>query len=246
MENFIQEALVMKDFDHVNVLNLFGLCFSPEDGSPYVILPFMHNGDLLSYVCNERNSPRVVDLLWFAIEIAQGMEYLASQKFVHRDLAARNCMLDEKLHVKVADFGLSRDVYEKEYYRSVKKIVLPVKWMAPESLEKNIYNAKTDVWAFGVTFWELMTRGVTPYPGVNNSEVIAFLMSGHRLSKPDCCPDLIHRIMERCWSFDAKERPSFDELLEEMKSCITQLHDAEKKRQVSLQMKHEPRSYYNQ
>ena len=100
-----------------------------------------------------------------------GMDYLSGQKFVHRDLAARNCMLDSDLTAKVADFGLSRDIYEREYYSSDnKKCKLPVKWMAPESLEKGTYNTKTDVWSYGVVVWELLTRGVTPYPDVDNWE----------------------------------------------------------------------------
>lgn len=56
------------------------------------------------------------------------------------------CRLDECMHVKVADFGLSRDIYERDYYSSDnRKNKLPVKWMAPESLEKGIYTSKTDV-----------------------------------------------------------------------------------------------------
>lgn len=145
----------MKDFQHENVLNLIGVSFS-TDNSPRVIIPFMPNGDLLTYIREERHSPTVRDLITFAIEIAKGMEYLTSQKFVHRDLAARNCMLDEHLHVKVADFGLSRDVYEKNYYRTDNKAELPLKWMAPESMEKAVYDYKTDVWAYGVTVSSLI------------------------------------------------------------------------------------------
>ena len=53
--------------------------------------------------------------------------------------------LDERLRVKVADFGLSRDIYSSDYYRLTHKTRLPVKWMAPESLYMNKYNEKTDV-----------------------------------------------------------------------------------------------------
>lgn len=156
----MKEALIMKDFNHERVLNLIGVTFSREDNLPLVIIPFMKFGDLLTYIRDENNDPTVKDLITFAVEIAEGMEYLASQKCVHRDLAARNCMLDENRHVKVADFGLSRDVYEQEYYKSAKDTELPVKWMAPESLEKGSYSSKSDVWSYGVTVWELMTRFV--------------------------------------------------------------------------------------
>lgn len=84
-------------------------------------------------------------LLGMCIQIADGMSYVTAHHFVHRDLAARNCMVDENLMVKVADFGLSRDIYDDDYYRMEGKGKLPVKWMAPESLHDRIYNAMTDV-----------------------------------------------------------------------------------------------------
>ena len=77
------------------------------------------------------------------------MVYLSSKYLVHRDLAARNCLLDANLTAKIGDFGLSRDIYAKHYYRSDNKIALPLKWMAPECIEYGFYNIQTDVWSFG-------------------------------------------------------------------------------------------------
>ncbi|XP_056000781.1 plexin A3-like isoform X2 [Ostrea edulis] len=166
INQFIDEALRMKDFHHPNVLTLTGICFN-YDAMPLVILPYMSHGDLLSYIRNEDNNPTIKDLILFAVDIAKGMEYLSLLKVVHRDLACRNCMLNEEYRAIVADFGLSRDIYERDYYSSDnKKSKLPVKWMAPESLEKGTYSSKSDVWSFGVVLWELMTRGVNPYPEV--------------------------------------------------------------------------------
>lgn len=159
MDSFLREACIMKDFDHKNVMPLIGLVF-PEEDTPLLILPFMCNGDLLQYVRDENREPRVRELLKFALDIALGMEYLAQQKFVHRDLAARNCMLDENLNVCVADFGLSRDVYEKGYYRPNQGTPLPYKWMAPESIKMFTFTTKSDVWSYAVTSWELITRYV--------------------------------------------------------------------------------------
>lgn len=139
----------MKDFKHPNVLTLAGVCLQEEDSIPMIILPFMKYGDMLTYIRSEKNSPTVKDLLYFAIDVGKGMSYLSSLKYVHRDLAARNCMMDEKLRIKVADFGLTRDVYERNYYTSKHKGEIPIKWMAPEAIEKYICTIESDVWSFG-------------------------------------------------------------------------------------------------
>ena len=163
------------------------------------------------------------------------MCYLSSQKFVHRDLAARNCMLDDDFTVKIADFGLAKDVYESEYYSSDnRKTKLPVKWMAPESLEKGIYNFKTDVWSYGVLVWELLTRGVTPYPDVNNWEILNYLKGGHRMLCPSHCPAEIYYLLLKCWSDDPKERPTFEELAKEIKKIIINIEEQYKECKVSL------------
>ena len=141
------------------------------------------------------------------------MEYLSDQRFFHRDLAARNCMLDNDLCVKVADFGLSKHVVSKDYYKTENSMqVMPIKWMSIESLEKGIYNTKTDVWSYGVLVWELMTRGIVPYPNLQHFEVLLHLRNGYRLPQPNYCPDLVFELMLKCWSFNPKERPTFCEI----------------------------------
>jgi serine/threonine protein kinase len=152
------------------------------------------------------------------------MKYLSNRKYVHRDLAARNCLLDSNFCVKVADFGLSRDIYEKDYYRrknSNKR--LPVKWMSPESLETQIFNTKTDIWSYGVLVWELITRGITPYPHVDNVYILNHLKQGYRLTKPEYCPQSIYSILSNCWSRNPRSRPEFSELCEQLRQTITDL-----------------------
>lgn len=220
---FLEEGLMMRDFEHDNVLALIGVTFD-SSGLPMVITPFMLYGDLRSYISDEASSPTVKELIDFGTQVAKGMAYLSNLKFVHRDLAARNCMLDENLTVKVADFGLSRDIYERDYYSSDnKKTKLPVKWMAIESLEKCIYNTKTDVWSYGVLLWELMTRGVVPYPDVDNFDLFSYLKEGRRMLRPRYCPLILYKIMLSCWEENPAQRPTFDELVSKVSDVITQL-----------------------
>lgn len=133
----------MQDLKHENILEMLGVCF--DDRVPMLVLPFMKNGDLLAYLRSENNSPTNQDLLRFAIDIGNGMAYLSSQRFVHRDLAARNCMLYDNLRIKVADFGLTRDVYERNYYRPSKQQEMPIRWMSIEAIELERFTTKSDV-----------------------------------------------------------------------------------------------------
>ncbi|WAR25287.1 MET-like protein [Mya arenaria] len=230
VQMFVKEALIMKDFQHRNVMTLIGICFGIER-LPLVVLPFLENGDLLTYIRDVNREPTVRDLTVFSVDIVSGMEYLAQLKFVHRDLAARNCMVGDDMTVRVSDFGLSRDVYEKEYYSTRDKTTkLPVKWMSPESLEFGHFSSKSDVWSFGVTLWELLTRGMCPYPAVDNWDMMRFLKDGRRLEKPDFCPEEMYQIMFRCWSWEPEERPTFTELAKNIPELLRRLERASEKR----------------
>jgi insulin receptor len=124
--SFLNEASVMKQFDTSHVVHLLGVV---SQGQPiFVIMELMANGDLKGYLRSHRpeydngtepppQPPTLRRILQMAIEIADGMAYLAAKKFVHRDLAARNCMVAEDLTVKIGDFGMTRDIYETDYYR---------------------------------------------------------------------------------------------------------------------------------
>uniref|UniRef100_A0AAQ6AEE0 Tyrosine-protein kinase receptor TYRO3 n=1 Tax=Amphiprion ocellaris TaxID=80972 RepID=A0AAQ6AEE0_AMPOC len=235
IEQCLKEAAYMKDFHHPNVIQLIGVSLHRRPSQrlpiPMVVLPFMKHGDLHTFLLLSRLGDQPFDLslqtlVQFMLDISRGMEYLSSRNIIHRDLAARNCMLNENMTVCVADFGLSKKIYSGDYYRQGSVSKLPVKWIALESLADNVYTTQSDVWAFGVTMWEIMTRGQTPYPGVENSEIYEFLIKGERLKKPADCRDDIYEIMHSCWSPVPKCRPSFQHLVGQLEALWLSLSTA--------------------
>ena len=218
----LAEATIMIDIDHKNVMNLIGV--AAFENKPHIVIPFMVNGDLLSFLRNDTKELKQSQLIAFAIDIAEGMFYLSQQRITHRDLATRNCMLDDKLVVKVSDFGLSRDVYHRNYYRSTQDAHLPLKWMAPESITEQIFDTKTDCWSFGVTLWEIMTRGQEPYAGV--VQILSHLQQGNRLEPRDSCPPQICDLMNDCWNEYRVMRPRFNMIASEL-GDIQEYHRAD-------------------
>ncbi|EDS26442.1 fibroblast growth factor receptor [Culex quinquefasciatus] len=206
---------------HPNGMNLLGSC--AQYGPLYVIMEFAVHGNLKDFLrghtlkteddLHGAKTLTMKQLVAFGLQIAAGMQYLSSLKFIHRDLAARNILVSEGFTMKITNFGLARDVHNQDYYRKKTSGKLPIRWMAPESLEERFFDTKTDVWSFGVLLWEIITFGRTPYgPAFSWEHLLEFLKQGNRLEKPENCPDGLYNIMRECWQFEARERPTFDQL----------------------------------
>ncbi|XP_028968065.1 leukocyte tyrosine kinase receptor [Galendromus occidentalis] len=227
-KDFITEACIMSKFSHPNIVSFLGVCF---DRMPrFIVLELLAGGDLKSFLREVRPLPnrpsdlKMGDLLLLAVDVAKGCQYLEEKRFIHRDIAARNCLLTSTLpserKVKIADFGMARDIYRADYYRKGGKAMLPVKWMPPEAFLDGLFTSKTDVWSFGVLLWEVMSMGYMPYPGRGNQEVMQMVTGGSRLEPPDKCPGPVYHLMTQCWHSDPEERPCFSVIIERLGYCL--------------------------
>ncbi|TRY67007.1 hypothetical protein TCAL_02313 [Tigriopus californicus] len=220
---FLQEAHLMKEIKAVHVVQLVGVV---SVNLPYmVLLEYMALGDLRTYLTTHRpNSefnltnkppPTFARMYQMALEIADGMAYLANQikSVVHRDLAARNCLVSAQGIVKIADFGMARQVYDNYQKHGPGK--MPVRWMSPEAL-RGEFSTKTDVWSYGVVLWEIVTLGDLPYPGLSHNEVMQFVDHQKVMPKPESCPEHFYSLMRRCWHRHLWQRPTFLDIAQEL------------------------------
>ncbi|XP_031433441.1 fibroblast growth factor receptor 1b isoform X6 [Clupea harengus] len=241
LSDLISEMEMMKIIGkHKNIINLLGAC--TQDGPLYVIVEYASKGNLREYLRERRpagmeycynpdevslESMCIKDLVSCAYQVARGMEYLSSKKCIHRDLAARNVLVTEDNVMKIADFGLARDIHHIDYYKKTTNGRLPVKWMAPEALFDRIYTHQSDVWSFGVLLWEIFTLGGSPYPGVPVEELFKLLKEGHRMDRPTTCPQELYLMMKDCWHAVPTYRPTFKQLVEDLDRILSMTSNQE-------------------
>ncbi|NWS85262.1 DDR2 protein, partial [Toxostoma redivivum] len=223
--DFLKEIKIMSRLKDPNIIRLLAVCIT--DDPLCMITEYMENGDLNQFLSRQQagsptagQTPSVSDLRFMATQIASGMKYLSSLNFVHRDLATRNCLVGKHYTIKIADFGMSRNLYSGDYYRIQGRAVLPIRWMSWESILLGKFTTASDVWAFGVTLWETFTLcREQPYSHMSDEQVIEntgefFRDQGRQtyLPQPVLCPDSVYKLMLSCWRRDTKDRPSFQDI----------------------------------
>ncbi|XP_078687820.1 fibroblast growth factor receptor-like [Branchiostoma floridae x Branchiostoma belcheri] len=229
IQNFIQEVdTTITLRGHINLLGLVGCCTLSHP--PYLVTEYMSYGDLKTFLLkcrklNERLQDSMYDfddmkIYQVARQIANGMTYISQAGYVHGDLAARNVLVGEDLVVKIADFGLTTDIYERGYQRQDAEQKIPLRWMAPERLmREGRYTSKSDVWSFGVVLYEIATLGNVPYPG-RELTLLEELRTGYREPRPPGLKQELYDMMLRCWQWEEDDRPEFEELYDELDAVV--------------------------
>nr|XP_058941782.1 fibroblast growth factor receptor 3-like [Pocillopora verrucosa] len=223
--DLLSEMSLLKHLDpHPHVIRLYG-CVTIE-ARPLVVVEYAQYGDLLGYLRKSRGvrdnyysdpsvEPRTSltskQLLRFAWQISDGMDYLSKKKIIHRDLAARNVLVGDEDVCKITDFGMARDVWAEDIYVRTHEGRLPIKWTAPEALfGSGAYTTRSDVWSFGVVMYEIFTVGGDPFPGVYMRDIPAMLKNEYRMPRPKFVSAKLFKIMMECWKTDPLKRPDFE------------------------------------
>nr|XP_051684950.1 focal adhesion kinase 1 isoform X13 [Oryctolagus cuniculus] len=215
-EKFLQEALTMRQFDHPHIVKLVGVI---TENPVWIIMELCTLGELRSFLQVRKFSLDLASLILYAYQLSTALAYLESKRFVHRDIAARNVLVSSNDCVKLGDFGLSRYMEDSTYYKASKG-KLPIKWMAPESINFRRFTSASDVWMFGVCVWEILMHGVKPFQGVKNNDVIGRIENGERLPMPPNCPPTLYSLMTKCWAYDPSRRPRFTELKAQLSTVL--------------------------
>ncbi|XP_015831237.3 focal adhesion kinase 1 isoform X11 [Nothobranchius furzeri] len=225
-EKFLQEALTMRQFDHPHIVKLMGVI---TENPVWIIMELCTLGELRSFLQVRKYSLDLATLILFSYQLSTALAYLESKRFVHRDIAARNVLVSTVDCVKLGDFGLSRYMEDSSYYKASKG-KLPIKWMAPESINFRRFTTASDVWMFGVCMWEILMFGVKPFQGVKNNDVIGRIENGERLAMPPQCPPTLYSLMTKCWSYDPSKRPRFNELKTQLSTILEEERLQQKER----------------
>jgi len=230
---FVHNAAMLATLGHPNILRLMAVCL--QRPPLCIILEYMDCGDLREYL-QQRDPDRpdrhvlqlsYVHCLKIAIHVTGALTYLTSEGFVHRDVASRNFLVSESCTsggdsssreplVKLSDFMLTVRTSNGVCQCSDDSEALPVRWMSPEAITTGLFSQASDVWAFGVFLWELFSYSRQPFSDIDSGRVAKHVCSGGTLPRPHDMPDFIFNLMQHCWHREPCQRPTFDQLLNDL------------------------------
>ncbi|XP_018418597.1 PREDICTED: tyrosine-protein kinase JAK1 [Nanorana parkeri] len=223
-----KEIQILRNLYHENIVKYKGICAEDGGSGIKLIMEYLPSGSLKEYLPRNVNKINLKQQLLYAVQIAQGMDYLGSRQYVHRDLAARNVLVENEHRVKIGDFGLTKAIEtDKEYYTVKDDLDSPVFWYAPECLLHCKFYIASDVWSFGVTLYEILTccnsdhspmamflKMIGPTQGqMTVTRLVRVLEEGKRLPNPANCPNEVYQLLLKCWDQNPLSRATFQELI---------------------------------
>ncbi|GMR42011.1 hypothetical protein PMAYCL1PPCAC_12206 [Pristionchus mayeri] len=211
LENLYQVTRLARSCDHPNIIKYYGIAMSQAPA--YILTEYCSQGTL-GYIVRKPVGPDVGKREMYAHGLAKGLKYLEHRMILHRNIHIDNIYVDGKNQVKIAEFANS--IFGVKLIEILGMVAM--RHLAPEVIMRNHYSKKSEIWAFGVVLWEIFHNGATPYDEFTDTEVAKKVAYADLRLKciSDKFPNKLWRICEKCWAKQGDERPSIDEILEEM------------------------------
>jgi serine/threonine protein kinase len=210
---FHREARALSRLSHPNVVQVYDFGQEPN-GLLYIVMEYVRGVTLARVLRNRRSLP-LADFLFIADGLLAGLSEVHCHDLVHRDLKPLNVMLTtegNEPRVKLLDFGLSKTNNSQQTVTRVHQLVGTAMYMAPEQLRGREVDARADVYAAGVLFYQMLT-GARPFPAEEPHQVFVQQLQGEHvpmgevLSQDEPVPAALVSLVERCLAVEPRERP---------------------------------------
>ena len=208
LSRFVQEAQAVSALNHPNILTVYEI--GEIGGVKYIVTEFIE-GDTLREFILQKSSVKIDEILQIALQTAEALAAAHRAGIVHRDIKPENVMIRRDGYVKVLDFGLAKLIESKPSGEDDKTLVQSfpgivrgtVKYMSPEQARGKKVDARTDIWSFGVMFYELLTRRA-PFSGETATDVMLSIIQKEppplhhfALALPDELIEIVNRTLRK-------------------------------------------------
>ena len=244
LDDFISESILLKSLNHTNVVSFIGVDFAER---PYcLVTEYPSYGSLR--LCLEDGiipSSNQKALTNVCLQILKSLQYMESKRFViHRKLSTSSFCVNERHVIKLGEFDRARTTIDDEFVAEEDEEIL-IKYAAPEVLTKLVYSTKSDLWALGVTLWEVFHKGAIPYQFVKTKKLILSVVSGQLLLPLADCATLIKDIILKCFNHDSTRRPSVTQLVRILENQVALEAIVEEKSKANRTTRNRTQSFSN-